>query len=133
MSRRLTSLTLVLSVAAALAVSSGASAATTPDGKALYTKNCSSCHQADGLGVAGTFPPLAKNPLVTGDATKVATVVLNGKSGKSEVSGKTYSGSMPAWKGQLSNAEIAAVLTYIRSSWGNSASKVTESQVAAIK
>ena len=110
-----------------------AAAATTPDGKALYEKNCSSCHQASGEGLPGTFPPLAKNAFVTGDVTKLATVVVKGMNGKSEVNGKTYNGTMPAWHGQLTNEEIAAVLTYIRSSWGNAASKVTEKQVAAIK
>ena len=79
----------------------------------------------------GAFPPLAKNPVVTGDATKVTKIVLNGLNGAVTVDGKTYNGSMPAWKGKLSNAEIAAVVTYIRSSFGNKASAVTEAEVAS--
>jgi cbb3-type cytochrome c oxidase subunit III len=131
MSRTSAPLAALLCAAAIAGLASTAMASTTPDGKAIYEKSCSSCHQATGEGLAGTFPPLAKNEFVTGDTTKLLDVVLHGKNGKSEVNGKTYNGSMPAWKGQLTNAEIAAVLTYVRSSWGNSASKITESQVQA--
>lgn len=110
-----------------------AALAASVDGKAVYGSNCASCHQADGKGLANTFPPLAKNPHVTGDPKAVIHTLLAGKAGKLTVAGKTYDGAMPAWKGQLSNAEIAAVITYIRSSWGNKASAVTEKQVAAGK
>jgi mono/diheme cytochrome c family protein len=123
-----------MAVAALIALPPAALAASNaPDGKAVYTKNCSSCHQANGQGLSTTFPPLAKNSLVTGDPKKVIGVVLHGLNGKITVNGKTYNGNMPAWKGQLSNAEIAAVITYIRSAWGNKASKVTEQDVAAVK
>jgi cbb3-type cytochrome c oxidase subunit III len=108
-------------------------ASTAPDGKAVYTKNCASCHQANGQGLATTFPPLAKNSFVTGDPKKVIATVLHGLNGNITVNGKTYNGTMPAWKGQLSNAEIAAVITYVRTSWGNKASKVSEKDVAAVK
>ncbi len=100
-------------------------------GSAVYADKCSSCHQANGAGLPGAFPPLAKNPVVTGDVGKLSKIVLNGLNGAVTVDGKAYNGAMPAWKGQLSNAEIAAVLTYIRASFGNKASAVTEAQVAA--
>ena len=100
------------------------------DGKAVYTKNCSSCHQATGQGLTGTFPPLAKNDVVTGDPNKVIHILLNGLNGPIKVNGTSYNNAMPPWKGTLSNAEIAAVITYIRSSWGNKASAVTEADVA---
>lgn len=58
-------------------------------------------------------------------------VIVNGRSGPLTVNGKTYSGQMPTWKGQLSNADIASVATYVRSAWGNNASPVTEEEVAA--
>lgn len=103
------------------------------DGGKVYQTNCSSCHQANGQGVAGTFPPLAGNPAVAGDATKVVHIVKYGLNGKLDVKGTTYNGMMPAWGQQLSNGDIASVVTYIRSSWGNSGSAVTESQVAAVK
>ncbi len=107
-------------------------AASASDGAKVYQTNCSSCHQANGQGVAGTFPPLAANPVVTGDATKVIHIVKYGLNGKIEVKGTSYNGMMPAWGQQLSNGDIAAVVTYIRNSWGNKASAVTESQVAGV-
>ncbi|MBV8601331.1 MAG: cytochrome c [Candidatus Eremiobacteraeota bacterium] len=103
------------------------------DGKAIYDGKCASCHQANGQGLASTFPPLAGNKDVTGDPTKVITSVVKGVNGSITVNGKSYNGAMPAWRGQLSDADIAAVVTYIRSSWGNKASAVTEKQVAAVK
>jgi mono/diheme cytochrome c family protein len=108
----------------------GASAAA---GAKVYTTNCSSCHQANGKGQPGVFPPLAGNPFVTGPADKVIHVVKDGLSGKITVNGVTYNGQMPAWKGTLSDSDIAAVVTYIRSSWGNKASAVTASTVTATK
>jgi mono/diheme cytochrome c family protein len=102
------------------------------DGAKVYATNCASCHQATGQGVADTFPPLAGNPAVTGDATKVIGFVKNGLNGKIEVKGHTYNGMMPAWGQQLSDGDIAAVVTYIRSSWGNKASAVTADQVKAV-
>ncbi|HET9029024.1 MAG TPA: cytochrome c [Candidatus Aquilonibacter sp.] len=116
------------------AASPGAAAAgNASDGGKVYQTNCSSCHQANGQGVAGTFPPLAKNATVAGDATKVIHIVKYGLNGKIEVNGTSYNGMMPAWGQQLSNGDIASVITYIRSSWGNTAGAVTESQVAAVK
>lgn len=103
------------------------------NGASVFTSNCSSCHQANGKGQPGVFPPLAGNSFVTGPADAVIAVVKNGKSGKITVNGQTYNGQMPAWKGTLSNADIAHVITYIRSSWGNHAAGVTEAQVAAAK
>lgn len=107
--------------------------AATVDGSKVFATNCSSCHQAQGQGVPGTFPPLAKNPAVTGDANAVIKVVKNGLTGKITVNGQTYNGMMPAWKGNLTDPEIAAVITYIRSSWGNKASAVTPAQVTAVQ
>jgi len=107
-----------------------ASVSAAPDGKAVYTKSCASCHNANGQGLTGTFPPLAKNSVVTGDPSKVVHILLNGLNGAIKVNGTTYNNAMPPWKGTLSNADIAAVITYIRSSWGNKASAVTEAQVA---
>jgi nitrite reductase (NO-forming)/hydroxylamine reductase len=108
-----------------------------PDGKAIFNAKCAACHQATGVGVPGAFPPLAKNPNVTGDPKKPITTVVKGQQGPLKVNGQTYNGVMQAWRGAppalLSNAEIAAVLTYVRSSWGNKAAAVTEAQVAGVK
>jgi mono/diheme cytochrome c family protein len=102
-------------------------------GAGVFTKNCSSCHQANGKGQPGVFPPLAGNAVVTGPAAAVIHIVKNGLSGKITVNGTTYNGQMPAWKGTLSDGDIASVITYIRSSWGNHASAVTTSQVTSTK
>jgi len=104
-----------------------------PDGAKIYSSNCASCHGATGAGLSGTFPPLAGNPMVTGDPTKVIVIVDNGLHGAITVNGQTYNGVMPAWKSSLKPDEVAAVVTYIRSSWGNKASAVTEAQVKAAK
>jgi mono/diheme cytochrome c family protein len=102
-------------------------------GQKIYGANCSACHGAKGVGLAGEFPPLAGNPMVTGSADNVIAAVKNGLTGATTVNGKSYNGAMPAWKGKLSNADIADVITYIRSAWGNEAGAVTEAQVEASK
>jgi ubiquinol-cytochrome c reductase cytochrome b subunit len=103
-------------------------------GAKVFSTNCSACHGANGQGSPGAFPPLADNPVVTGDPNKVIGIVLNGLHGSISVKGQTYNGTMPPWKGTLSNGDIADVITYIRGSLGsNHASAVTEAQVKAFK
>jgi ubiquinol-cytochrome c reductase cytochrome b subunit len=115
----------------------GAGGATTAGGAAagatVYTANCAGCHGANGMGQPGVFPPLANNPVVNGPADKVITIVDGGLTTPITVNGANFSGSMPAWKGQLTPAQIADVLTYVRSAWGNKASAVTTAQVSAAK
>jgi mono/diheme cytochrome c family protein len=117
------------SVAAVFLVAAQTGAAAAQTGAQVYSANCASCHQAKGQGLPGTFPPLAHNSFVTGKAQPVVDTILNGKNGAITVNGRKYNGSMPAWKTQLSKADIASVATYIRTSWGNNASKVTTAQV----
>jgi mono/diheme cytochrome c family protein len=112
--------------------SMAANGALASSGGKVYATNCASCHQATGQGVSGTFPPLAGNPVVDGSATTVIHIVKYGLNGSIQVKGQTYNGMMPAWGQQLSNDDIAAVITYIRASWGNSAGAVTTSQVAGV-
>lgn len=102
-------------------------------GANVYQTNCSSCHGADGQGSPGAFPPLAHNAFVTGAPAAVIHVLKNGLNGPVKVGTQTYNGQMPAWKGTLDNDQIAAVITHIRTSWGNKASAVTSAQVAAAK
>ena len=104
-----------------------------PDGKVVYSTTCAACHQATGEGVEGTYPPLAGSEIVNGDEAKVIRIVLHGLTGPVEVAGETYSGMMPPWGGVLKDPELAAVLTYVRSAWGNKAAPVTVSKVAAIR
>ncbi len=115
--------------AAPAATAAGAAVAS---GASVYSTNCSSCHQANGQGVAGAFPPLAANPAVAGDAKHVIHIVKFGLSGSLNVAGKTYNGMMPAWSSQLSDGDIASVITYVRSSWGNKGSAVTTAEVSAV-
>ncbi|HLX25774.1 MAG TPA: cytochrome c [Candidatus Cybelea sp.] len=119
------------------AASASAAAANNPasasDGGAVYIANCSSCHQTNGQGTPGAFPPLAGNPVVTGNPIATILIVKNGLDGRVVVHGHAYSGIMPRWKGVLSDEQIASVITYIRSSWKNNASGVSVSQVQAVK
>lgn len=94
------------------------------DGARVYITNCSSCHQIDGRGVSGAFPPLAGNPVVTGDPRRVIAIVKFGSRGRERVEGRGYDGVMPAWSGLISDADIADVVTYIRSAWNNAAPPV---------
>ena len=111
---------------------SAASAAAT-DGKSIFAAKCAACHQANGAG-GGPYPPLAANADVTGsDTSNLILTVLNGRSGPIQVNGKTFSGAMPAWKDQLSNDELAAVLTYVRSAWSNKAAAITADQIGAAR
>ena len=103
------------------------------DFSVLYNQNCAGCHGATGTGQPGVFPPLANNPVVNGPADKVIAIVNGGLTTPITVNGANFSGSMPAWKGNLTPAQIADVLTYVRSAWGNKAGPVTTAQVAAAK
>ncbi len=118
-----------------LAIHGGAHsiASAAPNGKALFDTNCSTCHGSTGEGQPGVFPPLAKNPDVNAkDPKEIIHIVLNGLNAPKTILGKKYSGGMPAWK-QLSDSDIAAILTYVRSSFGNKAPAVTEKEVAAAR
>jgi cbb3-type cytochrome c oxidase subunit III len=100
-------------------------------GAQIFAAKCATCHQAQGQGT-GSIPPLTGNTVVTASDPKVMiAIIVNGRSGPLMVNGKTYNAKMPTWSGQLSNADIAGVATYIRSAWGNKAPGVTEQQVAA--
>jgi cbb3-type cytochrome c oxidase subunit III len=107
--------------------------AQTPDGRAVFLQNCAACHRPNGEG-GGPYPPLAGNPDVNAvDSGGIIRTVLNGRTGPLTVNGAEYGGNMPSWRGQLSDAEIAAVLTYVRSAWHNSAPAVSADQVAAAR
>lgn len=118
---------------AAASTAAAPSVAAAADGAKIYNQNCSSCHQPNGQGVTGTYPPLIGNPTVTGYDIHLIHIVKYGLTGKTTVGGVVYNGMMPAWGQSLSNADIAAVLTYIRSSWGNKARPITASRVAAVQ
>lgn len=110
-----------------------AAAGAAVDGATVYASRCLACHQAGGAGLPGVFPPLAGSEWVTGKETTLAALVLHGVSGALTVKGSTYQGAMPAFGAQLQDAELAAVLTHIRSRWGNAAAPVTTETVAAVR
>ena len=90
------------------------------DGKQVFTVNCVACHQATGKGLPGVFPPLDGSEWVVGDERIVANILLHGVNGEITVMGNTYKGAMPAFQ-QLSDAELAAVASYVRAEWSNKA------------
>ncbi|HTU71555.1 MAG TPA: c-type cytochrome [Candidatus Baltobacteraceae bacterium] len=112
---------------------STAAPAANPRAEVVYIANCSGCHGVAGQGAINIAPPLAHNASVTGNPNAVIRIVLDGRLGALKEHGVTWNGAMPPWKGTLSNAQLAAVITYIRTSWGNKASPVSQGQVAASK
>jgi cytochrome c oxidase cbb3-type subunit 2 len=100
-------------------------------GVALYTANCSACHQASGEGLSGAFPSLKGNDVVNADdPTTHIQAVLRGVH-DTRVGGVIYGSAMPPFAAMLSDAEIAAIIDHERSSWGNHGKPVTATQVAA--
>lgn len=101
-------------------------------GEQVYGQVCGACHQPDGKGLPGQFPPLAGSGEYYGDAANMARIVVNGLSGEIVVQGVTYNGAMPA-QGYLTDYELAAAMTYVRHSWGNNDGIVLPSDVAAAR
>lgn len=101
-------------------------------GKTIYNQYCLACHQGDGNGVAGAFPPLTQTKWVAGDKATLVPVILNGMQGEITVKGEVYNNAMPA-HGFLSDEEIGAVLTYVRQSFGNDYPEITTADVAEVR
>lgn len=101
-------------------------------GAMVYNNYCASCHKSDGKGIAGVFPPLKGTPQVMGDKNALIHILLKGLSGPITVKGQKYDQEMPAFN-FLSNSEIAAVASYIRTQFGNKASTVNEAEVARLR
>jgi cytochrome c oxidase cbb3-type subunit 2 len=96
----------------------------------LYIANCSACHQANGGGLPGAFPPLKGNDVVNqDDATQHIHVVLHGLQAV-QIGGVVYGAAMPPFADRLNDAEIAAIIDYERASWGNHGRSATAAQVA---
>ena len=100
--------------------------------------HCVTCHQGTGLGMQNIYPPLVSSPWVTGSEDRLIKLTLHGLWGPLEVNGVTYDPAkgvppMTAFKAILNDKEIAAVLTYVRNTWGNKASVVTPEKVKAVR
>jgi nitrite reductase (NO-forming) len=121
--------------AVAQATQSAASGTLTLDeqvkaGHQLFAGTCSVCHQADGAGLPGVFPPLAKSDFLAADVQRAVNVVLKGLSGKVTVNGHDYESVMPPMN-QLNDDEVANILTYVLNSWGNPGGRVSKDEVKA--
>lgn len=99
-----------------------------PDGRDAYNATCSGCHGRDGSGVVGAFPPLADNPRAL-DEAYVSSVIRRGLSGPLEVDGIAYDAEMPAF-GQLSDAEVAAIVAFVASNFEDVAAPTTPTSVS---
>jgi mono/diheme cytochrome c family protein len=97
--------------------------------------HCATCHQPNGKGLDPAFPPLAQSEWVTGDPERLIKLTMHGMMGPLEVNGKKYAGLVPmtAFGGILKDDEMAAVLTYVRNSFGNKAPSIQPSQIGAVR
>lgn len=120
----------------------GAAGPKTPEqlyelGKGVYAAVCASCHQPNGQGLPGAFPPLAGSEWVTGSEERMIRIILHGLQGPITVKGVNYTSVMPAagpGSGfNLSTERVAAVATFVRKEWGNNAPPVTQAKVDEIR
>ncbi|HEY1194180.1 copper-containing nitrite reductase [Flavobacterium sp.] len=100
-------------------------------GKEIFGTTCFACHQSEGQGIPNTFPPLAKSDYLNADSKRAINTILHGLTGEVTVNGKKYNNIMPAQN--LSDDEIANVLTYIYNSWGNNKTEITPEMVKALR
>ncbi|HJV73910.1 MAG TPA: c-type cytochrome, partial [Noviherbaspirillum sp.] len=97
-------------------------------GSQLFAGTCSVCHQSNGAGLPGVFPPLAKSDFLNADPKRAIDIVLRGLSGKVNVNGKEYDSVMPPMN-QLNDDEIANILTYVLNTWENKGGRITVEEV----
>ena len=104
-------------------------------GEKIFAGRCASCHQANGLGIEGQFPPLANSEWVAADPAVITSIILKGLKGEIVVDGKTYgtSAAVNMAAVPISDREIANVSTYVRQAWGNTSSEVTEDFVSELR
>jgi nitrite reductase (NO-forming) len=102
-------------------------------GKQVYLSLCYACHQADGKGLPGAFPPLAKSDYLLADRERAIRIVLKGLSGPVTVNGVSINSAMPALEGILSDWQIADVLSYVYNAWGNEGAAFKPAEVKAIR
>lgn len=103
------------------------------EGALIYARTCQACHQADGAGFAGAFPPIVGSEWVVGAPETLVRVILHGVQGPIRVAGQDFDGVMPGWEGQLSDAQVAAVASYIRQWDANDAGAIDAETVAAVR
>ena len=101
-------------------------------GKALYKKYCLTCHQANGSGVPGMFPPLSQGSWIGKSPDELIPIILKGLNGEIEVNGESYKNAMPP-QTKITDEELALVLTYVRSNFGNHFEPVTPDRIKKVK
>jgi len=101
-------------------------------GKQLFAGTCSVCHQADGAGLANVFPPLAKSDYLAADPQRAISIVTHGLTGKVTVNGHEYDSVMPPMA-QLTDDEVANILTYVMNSWDNPGGQISKEDVAKVR
>ena len=101
-------------------------------GQALFAGTCSTCHQGNGEGMPGVFPPLAKSDYIAADPKRVAQIITHGLQGPVTVNGKEYNSIMPPMS-QLTDDEVANISTYVLNSWGNPGGRITKDEAAEIR
>lgn len=103
-------------------------------GAKLFNKNCASCHQTTGKGIPGSIPPLAGSALTNSeDVSKPIRIVLHGFRGAIVRNGVKYNGVMQPWHSVFNDDEVAAILTHVRTSWGNTGGEVKSGDVARVR
>ena len=102
-------------------------------GKMVYMQTCLACHQPTGMGLPMVFPPLAKTEYVLGVPDRFVAMILKGNMGPMTIDGKPFNNIMPPQEAMLTDEKVAAVATYVRNSFGNTASAVTPAQVTAVR
>lgn len=103
-------------------------------GKALFSANCITCHQANGQGIPGQYPPLAGSEVLLGPALNhTIAIVLKGLQGPVTVAGHPFNNAMQPWEGQYTDQQLASILTYVRSDWGNNGTPVTAQMVKQVR
>jgi mono/diheme cytochrome c family protein len=110
-----------------------ANVSTARTGEQVYTQVCVTCHQANGEGMTGVYPPLAGSDWMAKSNETLIKIVLHGLMGEIEVKGAKYNNVMSPWGSALNDEEVANVLTYVRSSWGNTGDAVKPEEVKAVR
>jgi len=99
-------------------------------GKSYFSANCVQCHQSNGAGMPGVYPPLAGSEYVNGGSWRLGMILLKGLQGPVTVEGHLFNGAMPSWEKTLTDKKISAILTYVRSDFGNHGGEITPDQIA---
>ena len=101
------------------------------EGKKIFNQSCFACHQANGMGLPGIFPPLANSDYLNADHNRAIGVIINGQEGEIVVNGVKYNQVMPPQI--LNDDDVANVMTFILNSWGNSGDMITPEQVQQVR